>query len=247
MSPLFAAVALAGAAAAASAQTAGTATYTIHFGSPSGPNAISLPLGASISVFVNVGFLPGPGQNVTFGPVSGPVLGLSGGGFSITGAGFCGAWSNNTLVPPYDYPSGTSAGTNAGLSVSGVIWDYGPLTPPHISAKDPDTVWSGTFTALGGPVNLSTTGLTHTGVFFGTPSPSVAPYDSVGAGASIFNQFFLGCYPDCDSSGALTIADFGCFQSKFATGAPYADCNQNCTLTIADFTCFQGKFVQGCP
>ncbi len=55
------------------------------------------------------------------------------------------------------------------------------------------------------------------------------------------------CYPDCDASGTLTITDFGCFQSEFATGNPYADCNQNGALTIADFGCFQAKFVQGCP
>ncbi len=55
------------------------------------------------------------------------------------------------------------------------------------------------------------------------------------------------CYPDCDASGTLTIADFACFQGKFAAGAPEADCNENGALTIADFGCFQAKFVQGCP
>ncbi len=55
------------------------------------------------------------------------------------------------------------------------------------------------------------------------------------------------CYPDCNASGSLTIADFGCFQAKFATGDPYADCNGNATLTIADFGCFQSKFSLGCP
>ncbi len=55
------------------------------------------------------------------------------------------------------------------------------------------------------------------------------------------------CYPDCNGSGTLTIADFGCFQSKFAANDPYADCNQNGTLTIADFGCFQSKFAAGCP
>ncbi len=55
------------------------------------------------------------------------------------------------------------------------------------------------------------------------------------------------CYPDCDASGTLTIADFSCFQGKFAAGAPEADCNQNGALTIADFGCFQARFVAGCP
>ncbi len=55
------------------------------------------------------------------------------------------------------------------------------------------------------------------------------------------------CYPDCNADGSLTIADFGCFQGKFANQDPYADCNQSGTLTIADFGCFQTKFALGCP
>ncbi len=56
-----------------------------------------------------------------------------------------------------------------------------------------------------------------------------------------------GCYADCNLSATLTIADFGCFQSKFAAGDPYADCNQSGGLTIADFGCFQSRFAAGCP
>ncbi|MFM9995599.1 MAG: PEP-CTERM sorting domain-containing protein [Phycisphaerales bacterium] len=55
------------------------------------------------------------------------------------------------------------------------------------------------------------------------------------------------CYPDCNGSGALTVADFGCFQGKFVLGDLYADCNAGGTLTVADFGCFQGKYVLGCP
>ncbi|MFM9994838.1 MAG: hypothetical protein ACKVU4_03450 [Phycisphaerales bacterium] len=55
------------------------------------------------------------------------------------------------------------------------------------------------------------------------------------------------CYPDCNQGGTLTVADFGCFQSRFALGDPYADCNTSGTLTVSDFGCFQGKFVLGCP
>jgi hypothetical protein len=55
------------------------------------------------------------------------------------------------------------------------------------------------------------------------------------------------CYPDCNLTGTLTIADFGCFQAAFAGGQPYADCNQSGTLTIADFGCFQAAFSAGCP
>ncbi|MFM9995882.1 MAG: PQQ-dependent sugar dehydrogenase [Phycisphaerales bacterium] len=55
------------------------------------------------------------------------------------------------------------------------------------------------------------------------------------------------CYPDCNSSGSLTVADFGCFQSKYALNHPYADCNVSGSLSIADFGCFQSKFVLACP
>ncbi len=55
------------------------------------------------------------------------------------------------------------------------------------------------------------------------------------------------CYADCNHDGVLTVADFGCFQTKFVAGDPYADCNGVGGLTIADFGCFQTKFVAGCP
>jgi hypothetical protein len=56
-----------------------------------------------------------------------------------------------------------------------------------------------------------------------------------------------GCYPDCNGDGVLGLADFGCFQTKFALGDPYADCNGDGILGLADFGCFQTKFALGCP
>ncbi|MFM9995899.1 MAG: choice-of-anchor B family protein [Phycisphaerales bacterium] len=55
------------------------------------------------------------------------------------------------------------------------------------------------------------------------------------------------CYADCNESGNLTVADFGCFQGKYVLGDLYADCNASGTLTVADFGCFQGQYVLGCP
>ena len=55
------------------------------------------------------------------------------------------------------------------------------------------------------------------------------------------------CYPDCNLDGALTVADFGCFQTAFVAGNMYADCNGDGALTVPDFGCFQTKFVAGCP
>ena len=55
------------------------------------------------------------------------------------------------------------------------------------------------------------------------------------------------CYPDCTGDEALTVADFGCFQTKFVAGDPYADCTGDGQLTVGDFGCFQTAFVAGCP
>jgi hypothetical protein len=55
------------------------------------------------------------------------------------------------------------------------------------------------------------------------------------------------CYPDCNGDGVLGLADFGCFQTKFATNNMYADCNGDGVLGLADFGCFQTKFALGCP
>ena len=63
-----------------------------------------------------------------------------------------------------------------------------------------------------------------------------------GCGPDIF-----GCYPDCSGDGVLTVSDFGCFQTRYATASPYCDCNGDLLLTVADFGCFQTKFVLGCP
>ncbi len=56
------------------------------------------------------------------------------------------------------------------------------------------------------------------------------------------------CYPDCNGSGGLSIADFICFQAEYVAGnLAYADCNNSGGLSIADFICFQAAYVAGCP
>jgi hypothetical protein len=55
------------------------------------------------------------------------------------------------------------------------------------------------------------------------------------------------CYPDCNGDSSLNLADFGCFQTKFALGDPYADCNGDQVLNLSDFGCFTTKFALGCP
>ncbi len=79
-------------------------------------------------------------------------------------------------------------------------------------------------------------------VLFGIPNSSFNGIDVACA------EPVEGCYPDCNGSGTLTIADFICFQGEFVAGnLAYADCNNSGNLTIADFICFQGAFVAGCP
>jgi 6-phosphogluconolactonase (cycloisomerase 2 family) len=56
-----------------------------------------------------------------------------------------------------------------------------------------------------------------------------------------------GCYADCNGDGTLNLSDFGCFQTRFATGDPYADCNGDGVRNLSDFGCFQTKFALGCP
>jgi hypothetical protein len=62
-----------------------------------------------------------------------------------------------------------------------------------------------------------------------------------------FTVVSVVCYPDCNSDGALNLADFGCFQTRFALGDPYADCNGDTVLNLADFGCWQTVFALGCP
>ncbi len=57
------------------------------------------------------------------------------------------------------------------------------------------------------------------------------------------------CYPNCDGSGTLDVADFTCFLQRFASGDSYANCDNSTTppvLNVADFTCFLQQFAAGC-
>ncbi|MFM9996288.1 MAG: FG-GAP repeat domain-containing protein [Phycisphaerales bacterium] len=63
----------------------------------------------------------------------------------------------------------------------------------------------------------------------------------------LLNRACRSCYGDCDGDGALTLADFACFQVKYLRADPYADCNHDARFSVADFGCFQTKFVAGCP
>ncbi len=237
-----------------------SATYSIAFGSPIGPNTVALSPGQSVSVYVNVAFSPPVGALATTpAGVTGTVLGLAGGGFSIelTGANFPIIWSAPALVFPYNTPPGS---TGAGCyNLEGVLWDTGPLAaPPHPLPHNPGTVWTGNWTTgSSGFTNFMIADHAPTRVWVlpaGTSVPIEAVYQSVGGFAYALHGCCGPCYANCDGSlippfgqNSLTIADFACFQAKFAAGADYADCNKDCSLTIADFSCFQARFAAGCP
>ncbi len=55
------------------------------------------------------------------------------------------------------------------------------------------------------------------------------------------------CAADCNADGFLSIADYICFQTRFALGDPWADCDGNGVRNINDYTCFQTRFALGCP
>ncbi len=132
---------------------------------------------------------------------------------------------------------GTVAGTEHDqLAVTGAVSLAGALNVNTLGGFAP--TWNQVFTIL--------TGSSVTGTF-GTVNTPTLPAGSLKVIYGPMSVKVGVCMADCNASGTLTIADFGCFQSKFAQGDPYADCNGNGTLTIADFGCFQSIFAAGCP
>jgi hypothetical protein len=160
-------------AAAATAQQ--TATYSFVFTSPTavagnGTNNIAVGGNAIVTAQVFVSFSPGIGSTASGpGTLTGTVLGLSGGGFSITGAGAPGGtgWTpalppapGNLLVAPYNFPFGCTSGTAAGQSHNGVLWGLGfLLSSVHPSPENPELIWQNTFStgAAVGLINFSFT------------------------------------------------------------------------------------------
>ncbi len=104
------------------------------------------------------------------------------------------------------------------------------------------------FSDEGGPLVLAHPDAHKVFLMFYLDSPGDAIL--MGAGDGIFIEKgppVVVCYADCNLDGLLTVADFGCFQTKFVLGNPYADCTGDGLFTVADFGCFQTKFVLGCP
>ncbi len=172
----------AGAAFAASglAQT-GTATYSIAFGSPTGPNSVRLQPGETVHVFVCVAFTP------VYPPLNVPVAGLSDGAFSISGSGSgAGSWSVDpaSTSPTYSLPDpwgaqstgglGASVGSPGSSRVAGAAWGYGILfSLPHPFPQNPANVWRGSFTASS--VGVIKVGFFHLGITYVFPALQTFP------------------------------------------------------------------------
>ncbi|MFM9997260.1 MAG: hypothetical protein ACKVU4_15835 [Phycisphaerales bacterium] len=152
------------------------------------------------------------------------------------------------------------------MQTSGVVEvELGGLAPE--TEHDAVTITGGA--ALGGTLDLSLVNgfvpalgqsfavLTATGEVTGTfaavnqpaapPMPTGLKLVPVYTENGVSVRVEATCYPDCNADAALTVADFGCFQTKFVIGDPYADCSGDGNLTVADFGCFQTRFVVGCP
>ncbi|MFM9995195.1 MAG: hypothetical protein ACKVU4_05275 [Phycisphaerales bacterium] len=99
----------------------------------------------------------------------------------------------------------------------------------------------------GGNVHTLTMDTAQPGPKFGTLTITSDAPDEPARTVTLIGEVVAGCYPDCTGDAQLSVADFGCFQTKYVLGDLYADCNASGTLTVADFGCFQGRYVLGCP
>ncbi len=84
--------------------------------------------------------------------------------------------------------------------------------------------------------------------------PDVDPFDPTPSDEAYQVLMFIGpstngtfCAADINRDGILNIADFGAFQTGFATQHPRGDFNCDTLYNIADFGAFQTAFAIGCP
>jgi hypothetical protein len=67
--------------------------------------------------------------------------------------------------------------------------------------------------------------------------------DSLVEGAGLIE---VGCYADCDASGALDVFDYLCFINLFESESAEADCDSTGDLDLFDFLCYVNRFSEGC-
>ncbi|MFM9995498.1 MAG: hypothetical protein ACKVU4_06805 [Phycisphaerales bacterium] len=143
-------------------------------------------------------------------------------------------------------------GGGPGLYVAGEFYNAGGAPANSVARYCAGGPGGAAFEALGGGIAGALPWVFSLASFDAGQGPALwagGVFDSAGGHPSrcVARWGCSPCYPDCNGSGALTVADFGCFQGKYVLGDLYADCNASGSLTVADFGCFQGKYVLGCP
>ncbi|MCC6662016.1 MAG: hypothetical protein IT437_14160 [Phycisphaerales bacterium] len=178
--------------------------------------------------------------------------------------------AGGTFHPPISVHSGIArfdgtAWRDLGLGTNGTVWALTTWDPDGMGAAPELLIAGGTFFEAGGVPAVGVAAWDGTqwsslgsGLDGGVralttwDSSVIAGGGFVNAGG-IFSPKFARfgcddpCEPDCNGDGALTLADFGCFQTRFAVGNMQADCNRDGLLQLSDFGCFQTGFALGCP
>ncbi|MFM9995168.1 MAG: hypothetical protein ACKVU4_05140 [Phycisphaerales bacterium] len=119
------------------------------------------------------------------------------------------------------------------------------LVSPAVRAQGPYAITQAVVGA--GGATLASGGAYALGGTLGQPVAGSGAGGSYGIAVGFWGGGAPACYPDCNASGSLTVADFGCFQTRYVLGDAYADCNASGALSVADFGCFQTAYALGCP
>ncbi len=178
-------------------------------------------------------------------PVAGQTIRIT--GYGTTGAGVPASW--NQVQKTH---------TGAYVSNSGGVLGYTVDTTGGNSGSPVHNLSNDTAIGIHGWAGCTSTG------GFNQSSSSVSNLDlqaDLANPGGVNIPTMATCYANCNKDAGLTIADFACFQAKFANGDPSANCNGDVVLagppavantwvpnlTIADFACFQTKYIAGCP
>ncbi|MFG0282856.1 MAG: GC-type dockerin domain-anchored protein, partial [Phycisphaerales bacterium JB039] len=158
-------------------------------------------------------------------------------------------WRDVQLIYPMDGP-GTSAGVASPTGITGIIAGQLHFPPkPFTDTSNPLAFWRATYAAPAVvPASFDVEISTKTSEFWVyieiTSTALESHLAGLVEGSGVIHV--IGCYADCDGSGALDLFDFLCFQNMFVMGDPYADCDQSGALDLFDFLCFQNEFAAGC-
>ena len=146
--------------------------------------------------------------------------------------GSFGGVANSGVAPRLHLPAGPD-GSPGTLDDDPTLSAFSPCIDAGRNSAVPAGI---TKDALGNPRFVDDPGVANTG------SGTGAIVDLGAAESQV-----ASCDADCNADGVLTLADFGCFQTRYVLGDQRADCNQDRLLNLSDFGCFSTKFALGCP